>query len=78
MTGVAGLLAVACAIYNRMGDEARKAESLKQLRRLSRLCRKDSLPDELLTGRIGYIYALNFIEYHLSCDEQSLINEVLI
>ncbi|EDV27207.1 uncharacterized protein TRIADDRAFT_54924 [Trichoplax adhaerens] len=77
MSGVAGLLAIACVIYDRMGDKNRKAECLKQLRRLSNLCQNESLPDELLTGRIGYVYAMKFIEYHLSCEEQQIIDEVI-
>lgn len=66
LCGDAGVYAVAAVLYSKVG-EAEKSE--KYVEKLCSLCSEvvsdESLSDELLYGRAGYLYSLLFVKNHL-------------
>lgn len=66
LCGDAGPLALAAVIYYKLGNEAMAEDCVKKLVGLhSRVCNDPSLPDEMLYGRAGYLYALLFVCAHI-------------
>ncbi|XP_060606070.1 lanC-like protein 2 [Ruditapes philippinarum] len=69
LCGDAGPLALGAVIYNKLGNRAASEDCLKRLIGLQNaVCTDPSLPDELLYGRAGYLYALLFVRTHLGND----------
>ena len=62
-----GVYALSAVLYSKLGD-VEKCE--RCIRKLCRLCdcivSDTSLPDEVLYGRAGYLYALLFVQTHLT------------
>ncbi|XP_030846676.1 lanC-like protein 2 isoform X1 [Strongylocentrotus purpuratus] len=65
MCGDAGPLAVGCLLYHKMGKQTEAQQCIDKLQSFVRLTEDPSLPDELLYGRVGYLYALLFLQKHL-------------
>ncbi|KAK2156084.1 hypothetical protein LSH36_222g03052 [Paralvinella palmiformis] len=79
LCGDAGPLALGAVIYHKLGKENDKQECLKRLfSRGQDVVEDRSLPDELLFGRVGYLFALNFVQHHLGsdCVDQDLLAKV--
>lgn len=76
-----GVYAVAAVLYSKVG-EAEKSE--KYVEKLCSLCSEvvsdESLSDELLYGRAGYLYSLLFVKNHLGDETVSdaVLEQVLI
>ncbi|XP_064613833.1 glutathione S-transferase LANCL1-like isoform X1 [Liolophura sinensis] len=68
--GDAGTLAVAAVIYSKLGLKSESKDCLKRLESISQhVSREDSsVCDELLFGRVGYIFSLLFVQKHLGQD----------
>lgn len=65
LCGDAGPLAVAAAVYHRMQRPQDTEDCLNRLLQLYPGVVSGGLPDELLYGRVGYLYALVFINQQL-------------
>ncbi|XP_068931323.1 glutathione S-transferase LANCL1 isoform X4 [Petaurus breviceps papuanus] len=59
LCGDAGPLAVGAVVYHRMGNEKQSEDCITRLLHLNKL--DSRVPDEMLYGRMGYIYALLFV-----------------
>ncbi|XP_071803530.1 lanC-like protein 2 [Asterias amurensis] len=65
LCGDAGPLALGSILLNKLGREAESKACLDKLHQLHEACLDPGLPDELLYGRGGYLYALLFAQSHL-------------
>uniref|UniRef100_A0A672GWT5 Glutathione S-transferase LANCL1 n=1 Tax=Salarias fasciatus TaxID=181472 RepID=A0A672GWT5_SALFA len=66
LCGDAGPLAVAAAVYHRLQRPAEADECVTRLLRYHQAARGSAaLPDEMLYGRMGYLYALAFVRRQL-------------
>ncbi|XP_041496247.1 lanC-like protein 2 isoform X2 [Microtus oregoni] len=63
LCGDAGPLAVGAVIYHRLKSECESQECITKLLQMHRtvVCQESELPDELLYGRAGYLYALLYL-----------------
>ncbi|KAK1334751.1 hypothetical protein QTO34_004317 [Cnephaeus nilssonii] len=63
LCGDAGPLAVGAVVYHRLRSEGESQECIAKLLQLQRsiVCQDSDLPDELLYGRAGYLYALLYL-----------------
>ncbi|CAH1788986.1 unnamed protein product [Owenia fusiformis] len=79
LCGDAGPLALAAVIYDVLGEKKRSKDFLKRLHGLHVDVLDPAIPDEMLYGRVGYIYSLLFIQKHLGTQaaDQAIINKVL-
>ncbi|XKL65757.1 hypothetical protein PGB90_009177 [Kerria lacca] len=83
LNGDAGILALAAVLYHKSNDHSKTASCLQKLLTCSKytvLSESDSsVPDELLYGRAGYLYALLFVRKNLPSRHipESLIAEVV-
>lgn len=76
LCGDTGPLALGAVIYQKLGNEAASKDCIRRLEELCPLvCDDPSLPDELLFGRVGYIYALMFVQHNLG---EGKLNHALI
>ncbi|XP_045168862.2 lanC-like protein 2 isoform X2 [Mercenaria mercenaria] len=76
LCGDAGPLALGAVIYDKLGSKPASKDCVTRLVGLQKdVCRDPSLPDELLYGRAGYLYALLFVRAHLGDD--SISTEVI-
>ncbi|TRY82572.1 hypothetical protein DNTS_030580 [Danionella cerebrum] len=66
LCGDAGPLAIAAVVYHRLQKQQEAEECVNRLMLLQPLVvqGKGKLPDELLYGRVGYMYSLIFINQH--------------
>ncbi|XP_043381674.1 glutathione S-transferase LANCL1 isoform X1 [Chelonia mydas] len=62
LCGDAGPLAVAAVVYHRLQDETQSEACITRLLQLHKL--DPRAPDEMLYGRMGYLYALLFVNKH--------------
>ncbi|XP_074659110.1 lanC-like protein 2 isoform X2 [Tubulanus polymorphus] len=78
LCGDAGPLALGAVIYNEIGRKDDSFNCLQQLISLHDSVCKGSPPDELLFGRVGYLYALLFVRLHLGdgAVDQSIVEKV--
>ncbi|KAB0390015.1 hypothetical protein E2I00_010620, partial [Balaenoptera physalus] len=63
LCGDAGPLAVGAVVYHKLKSDCESQECITKLLQLQRaiVCRDSDLPDELLQGRAGYLYALLYV-----------------
>ncbi|EDL88039.1 rCG52346, isoform CRA_c [Rattus norvegicus] len=63
LCGDAGPLAVGAVIYHKLKSECESQECITKLLQMHRtiVCQESELPDELLFGRAGYLYALLYL-----------------
>ncbi|CAH7145925.1 Lancl2 [Phodopus roborovskii] len=63
LCGDAGPLAVGAVIYHKLKSECESQECITKLLQMHRtvVCQESELPDELLYGRAGYLYALLYL-----------------
>ncbi|KAK2526139.1 Lancl1 [Columba guinea] len=76
LCGDAGPLAVAAVVYHKLQNQKQSKDCITRLLHLHKL--DSRVPDELLYGRMGYLYALLFVNKHLGKEKipQSLIQQV--
>ncbi|XP_072179333.1 lanC-like protein 2 [Diadema setosum] len=75
MCGDGGPLAVGAVLYHLMNQPSQVRDCVKKLEGLHRMVLDSALPDELLYGRVGYLYALLFLQKNLG---EGYINPDLI
>ncbi|XP_041365618.1 lanC-like protein 2 isoform X2 [Gigantopelta aegis] len=68
LCGDAGPLALGAVIYSRLGKNKESKDCLSRLEGLQHKLEDDSLPDELLFGRVGYLFSLLFVQKQLGPD----------
>ncbi|KAL8621295.1 hypothetical protein ACOMHN_008120 [Nucella lapillus] len=70
LCGDAGPLAIGAVVYSKMGDERNSAQCISRLEAMHiNVIRDQTLPDEHLYGRCGYLSALLFVQHHLGSDK---------
>ncbi|KAK7110912.1 glutathione S-transferase LANCL1-like [Littorina saxatilis] len=70
LCGDAGPLALGAVVYSNMGDERNSAHCISRLEAMHiNVIRDQTLPDEHLYGRCGYLTALLFVQHHLGADK---------
>lgn len=70
LCGDAGPLALGAVIYSKMGDERNSSHCIARLESMHiNVIRDQTLPDEHLYGRCGYLTALVFVQHHLGTDK---------
>uniref|UniRef100_A0A8C9FZD3 Glutathione S-transferase LANCL1 n=1 Tax=Pavo cristatus TaxID=9049 RepID=A0A8C9FZD3_PAVCR len=76
LCGDAGPLAVAAVIYHKLQDHKQSEDCITRLLHLHKV--DPRVPDELLYGRMGYLYALLFVNKHFGEEKipQSHIQQV--
>ncbi|XP_077159093.1 lanC-like protein 2 [Paroedura picta] len=81
LCGDAGPLAVGAVVYHKLNIESESKECVTKLLQLQRivLSTESDLPDELLFGRAGYLYALLYLNTEIgpAAVPQSVIKEVV-
>ncbi|XP_062034383.1 lanC-like protein 2 isoform X2 [Lepus europaeus] len=81
LCGDAGPLAVGAVIYHRLRSDCESRECITKLLQLHRtvVCQDSDLPDELLYGRAGYLYALLYLNTEIGPGTvcESAIKEVV-
>lgn len=81
LCGEPGPLAVAAVIYHKLHRPGESRELLDRLQSLKQhvVSTESDLPDELLYGRMGYLYALMFVRKHIGEEaiDASIIKEVM-
>lgn len=81
LCGDAGPLALGAIIHKKNGNEPKSQDFINRLQALSRqvIPLNTDLPDELLYGRVGYLYALLFVQHHLgkSSIQEDIIAKVI-
>jgi len=81
LCGDAGPLAVGAVVYHKLRSDCESQECITKLLQLQRtiVCRDSELPDELLYGRAGYLYALLYLNTEIGPGTvcESAIKEVL-
>ncbi|KAM4606172.1 lanC-like protein 2 [Polymixia lowei] len=81
LCGDAGPLAVGAVVHHRMNNTADSKECLTKLLQLQRvvLSPDSEMPDELLYGRAGYLYALLYVNKEIGADavDESTITKVV-
>ncbi|KAF3817083.1 hypothetical protein GH733_013825 [Mirounga leonina] len=81
LCGDAGPLAVGAVVYHKLRSDCESQECITKLLQLQRtiVCRDSELPDELLYGRAGYLYALLYLNTEIGPDTvcESAIKEVV-
>ncbi|XP_058794222.1 lanC-like protein 2 isoform X2 [Phymastichus coffea] len=81
LTGNAGPIALGAVIYHLHVDKEESKNLISKLKALSSYVVDDSsgLPDELLYGRVGYLYSLLFVNKHIlpAPIEEDLIKQVI-
>lgn len=75
LCGEVGPLALAAVLYSEIGQEGESRKRLQMLKeKLSYVTNlQTDLPDEILYGRSGFLYALNFVGHHLK--NQTIITD---
>ncbi|KAM6971642.1 lanC-like protein 2 [Tautogolabrus adspersus] len=70
LCGDAGPLAVGAVVHHKLNNSADSKDCLSRLLQLQRsvLCSDSEMPDELLYGRAGYLYALLYINKEIGAD----------
>ncbi|XP_056008000.1 glutathione S-transferase LANCL1-like [Ostrea edulis] len=80
LCGDGGPLALAAVIYSLLGKPSKSQKYLKRLTDLSaEVLSNHHLPDELFNGRVGYLYALLFVQKKLGEDafDKSIIAKIV-
>uniref|UniRef100_A0A8C6EV06 LanC like glutathione S-transferase 2 n=1 Tax=Marmota marmota marmota TaxID=9994 RepID=A0A8C6EV06_MARMA len=81
LCGDAGPLAVGAVIYHKLKSDCESQECITKLLQLHRsiVCQESELPDELLFGRAGYLYALLYLNTEIGPGTvcESAIKEVV-
>ncbi|XP_023494838.1 lanC-like protein 2 isoform X6 [Equus asinus] len=81
LCGDAGPLAVGAVVYHKLKSDSESQECITKLLQLQRtiVCRDSDLPDELLYGRAGYLYALLYLNTEIGPGTvcESAIKEVV-
>ncbi|GAB1598087.1 lanC-like protein 2 [Argonauta hians] len=66
LCGDAGPLAIGAVVYNKLGNGSHSEECIQKLCSMhSEVIQDELLPDELLYGRVGYLYSLLFVRHYL-------------
>ncbi|NWT27343.1 LANC2 protein, partial [Cardinalis cardinalis] len=80
LCGDAGPLAVGAVVYHKLKNSSESQDCVAKLLQLQRtvISTDSELPDELLYGRAGYLYALLYLNTEIGPDTvpQSVIKEV--
>lgn len=69
IAGDGGPLAIAAVIYDKLGKKQKSKEFIDRLVSLHPTIHDESMPNELMNGRAGYLYALMYIRRHLGQDQ---------
>ncbi|XP_077592281.1 lanC-like protein 2 [Stigmatopora nigra] len=81
LCGDAGPLAVGAVVYHKLGNTAESNDCLSRLLQLQRsvLSSDSEMPDELLYGRSGYLYALLYVNKEIGADtvDEATISKVV-
>ncbi|KAK2116017.1 LanC-like protein 2, partial [Saguinus oedipus] len=81
LCGDAGPLAVGAVIYHKLRSDCESQECVTKLLQLQKavVCQESDLPDELLYGRAGYLYALLYLNMEIGPGTvcESAIKEVV-
>ncbi|XP_015905852.1 glutathione S-transferase LANCL1 isoform X2 [Parasteatoda tepidariorum] len=79
LCGVSGPMAIASALFHRKGMTRESMDLARRLENLEREACASECPDELLYGRVGFLYSLLFLNKHLGADEfrDNIIKEVI-
>ncbi|XP_034028923.1 lanC-like protein 2 isoform X1 [Thalassophryne amazonica] len=81
LCGDAGPLAVGAVVHHKLNNKADSKECLSKLLQLQRsvLSPDSEMPDELLFGRAGYLYALLYINKEMGADtvDESIIVQIV-
>ncbi|XP_034028933.1 lanC-like protein 2 isoform X2 [Thalassophryne amazonica] len=81
LCGDAGPLAVGAVVHHKLNNKADSKECLSKLLQLQRsvLSPDSEMPDELLFGRAGYLYALLYINKEMGADtvDESIITQIV-
>ncbi|KAK2854565.1 hypothetical protein Q7C36_006434 [Tachysurus vachellii] len=80
LCGDAGPLAVAAVVHHRLKNQADSKECLSKLLQLQRsVISPDEIPDELLYGRAGYLYALLYVNKEIGPEtvDENIIAKVV-
>uniref|UniRef100_A0A8C8XCL6 LanC like glutathione S-transferase 2 n=1 Tax=Panthera leo TaxID=9689 RepID=A0A8C8XCL6_PANLE len=81
LCGDAGPLAVGAVVYHKLKSDCESQECITKLLQLQKtiVCRDSDLPDELLYGRAGYLYALLYLNTEIGPGTvcESAIKEVV-
>ncbi|XP_027005764.2 lanC-like protein 2 [Tachysurus fulvidraco] len=80
LCGDAGPLAVAAVVHHRLKNQADSKECLSKLLQLQRsVISPDEVPDELLYGRAGYLYALLYVNKEIGPEtvDENIIAKVV-
>ncbi|UYV79012.1 LANCL1 [Cordylochernes scorpioides] len=75
--GDAGLICVAALVYKELGQQNEVAPLVSKLEKMSKILipQESGCPDELLFGRVGFLYALLFVKQNI---ESNLVSDDLI
>ncbi|KAH3719205.1 lanC-like protein 2 [Dreissena polymorpha] len=69
LCGDAGPLALGAVVHEKLGNAAASVDCIKRLEKMcDAVCEDPSLPDEMLYGRVGYMFALLFVAANLGQD----------
>lgn len=81
LCGDAGPLAIAAILYHQLGMESESESAIRTLQKMNRnaLDLESGVPDELLYGRVGYLYALMLIQKHIGADaiDKEIISQII-
>ncbi|PIK37863.1 putative lanC-like protein 1 [Apostichopus japonicus] len=70
LLGDGGQLAIAAVVYDKLGQKKKSREYVTRLKSMKESILED-IPNELMNGRTGYLYALMFIRSYLGVEEMS-------
>lgn len=68
LLGDGGPLAIAAVIYDKLGKKEKSKEFISKIISM-RGCILEDIPNELMNGRTGYLYAVMFIRAHLGVEQ---------
>lgn len=78
LCGDAGPYALGAVVYKILGKPDVSKECLQKLQLLQNQALRDEVPNEMLYGKIGYLYALLFVRKHLGddCIEDGVVEKL--
>ncbi|XP_050418771.1 glutathione S-transferase LANCL1 isoform X1 [Patella vulgata] len=80
LCGDPGPLAIGAVVYHKLNQKQQSTECIQRLADLHKyVCKDKDLPNELLYGRVGYIYSLLFVQKYIGtdCIDGSIISKVV-
>ncbi|CAD5116345.1 DgyrCDS5245 [Dimorphilus gyrociliatus] len=77
LCGDSGPLCVAALVYKRLNNVDKYESCVNQLINLRAIAMKGDTPDEILSGRAGYLYSLLFIKERVTSVDEELIRSIV-